>query len=117
MPRQALKPTDAQRRMVKSMAAVGIPHERIARKIGIRSAKTLRKHFRDDLDFGMIDADYQVGKTLYEMAVSGEEPSATIFLAKKRKLFEETASDSTAPAAVPAFIVGPEPGGDEHDQP
>ncbi len=37
MPRPRLKPTDEQRRMVKSMAAMGTPQEQIARKIEIRS--------------------------------------------------------------------------------
>ena len=45
MARPQFKPTDDQRRMVKSMAAMGIPHEQIAIKMGIRSPKTLRKHF------------------------------------------------------------------------
>jgi hypothetical protein len=39
MPRPKLNPTEEQRRLVKSLAAVGIPHEDIARKIGFRSPK------------------------------------------------------------------------------
>ena len=46
MSRPQLTPTEEQRRLVKSMAAVGISHEDIARKLRIRSPKTLRKHFR-----------------------------------------------------------------------
>ena len=114
MPRPPLNPTDAQRRMVKSMAAVGIPHEDIARKIRIRSPKTLRKHFRDELDLGIIDANYNVGKTLYEMATSGDEPAATIFWDKTRNRSRERSPDAT-PAAPPPFIVGVESGGSDHD--
>ena len=116
MPRQPLKPSEAQRRLVKSMAAVGIPHEDIARKIGIRSPKTLRKHFREELDLGMIDANYHVGKTLYEMATSGKEAGATIFWAKTRKLLRDSSNDVTGPVAPPAFIVGLESGGSGNDQ-
>jgi hypothetical protein len=101
--------------MVKSMAAVGIPNEDIARKIRIRSPKTLRKHFRDELDLGIIDANYNVGKTLYQMATSGDEPAATIFWDKTRNRSRERSPDA-APAAPPPFIVGVESGGSDHDK-
>jgi|SRR5579871_3300193 len=84
MPRPKLDPTPQQRRLVKSMAAMGTPQEHIARKIGIRSPKTLRKHFRAELETGFCDANYQVNKTLYEMATSGTCPPATIFWIKTR---------------------------------
>ena len=60
MPRPQLKPSEEQRRLVKSMAAMGTPQEHISRKIGIRSPKTLRKYFRDELDFGTAEANYKV---------------------------------------------------------
>ena len=109
MPRPQLNPTEEQRLIVKSMAAVGVPHEDIARKLGIRSAKTLRKHFREELDLGVIDANYKVGKTLFEMAIGGEEIAATIFWAKTRKLFREPSTDGAVPAGPPPFIVALDP--------
>ena len=96
--------------MVKSMGAVGIAHEDIARKIGIRSPKTLRKHLRDELDLGIIDANYKVGKTLYEMATSGDEPSATIFWDKTRNRSRQRVEEGPATKSPP-FIVGVEEGG------
>jgi hypothetical protein len=90
MPRPQLKPTEEQRRVAKSMSAVGMSHEDIARKLGIRSPKTLRKHFREELDIGMIEANFNVAKTLYEMATAGDNPSATIFWAKTRMQFHPT---------------------------
>jgi len=111
VPRPPLKPTDTQRQLVKAMAAVGIPHEDIARKLGIRSPKTLRKHFRDELTMGIIDANYKVGKTLYEMATSGEEPSATIFWAKMRGLLRAGSGEGRGSPAAPAFIVELDSGG------
>jgi hypothetical protein len=50
MPRPPFTPTQGQRGIVKSMAAVGIAPEDIARKVGVRSPKALRKHFRHELD-------------------------------------------------------------------
>src|SRR5580704_4530986 len=110
MPRPAIKPTEEQRRLVKSMGALGMPHEDIARKIGIRSPKTLRKHFRNELDLGIIDANYKVSKTLYEMAISGDKPSATIFWDKTRNRSRKR-STGGGTAEPPPFIVGVEPGG------
>jgi len=49
MPRPPFTPTPEQRTIVKSMAAMGIPQEDIALKLGLRSPKTLRKHFGGEL--------------------------------------------------------------------
>jgi hypothetical protein len=61
MPRPKLNPTPDQRNQVKSFAAFGIAHEDIAKVIGIKSPKTLRKHFRQELDLGAIEANGRVG--------------------------------------------------------
>ena len=66
MARPSFKPTDEHRRMVKSMAAVGIPQEQIAIKVGIRSPKTLRKHFPNELALGATEANYKVAQTLFK---------------------------------------------------
>jgi hypothetical protein len=111
MSRPQLTPTEEQRRLVKSMAAVGISHEDIARKLRIRSPKTLRKHFREELHLGMIDADYMVGKTPFEMATGGEEVAATIFWTKVRRLLREPPAHDAGPSGPPPPIVASEPGG------
>jgi len=110
VPRPRLTPTDEQRRMVKSMAAMGTPQEHIARRIRIRSPKTLRKHFRDELDFGMAEANYKVAQTLFQMATSGKCIAATLFWLKTRGRFREGPPDDTRPVVPPAFIVTQEPG-------
>jgi hypothetical protein len=115
MPRPQLNPTEDQRRLVKSMAAVGTPQEEIARKIGVRSPKTLRKYFREELALGSTEANYRVGQTLFQMATSGECPAATIFWAKTRNRFRERPSDDGRPTTPPPFIVTCEPGGPAYD--
>jgi hypothetical protein len=50
MPRPRLNPTEEQRKWVKSLAAYGVRQSDIARMINIRSPKTLRKYFRQELD-------------------------------------------------------------------
>ena len=63
MPRQPLKPTEEQRRLVKSLAAYGTRQEEIAGVVGV-SAKTLRRHFRGELDRGATEANTQVAQTV-----------------------------------------------------
>lgn len=60
MPRPKLNPTEEQRRLVKSLAAMGTLQSDIAKMIGIRSPKTLRKHFRMELDRGALEANSNV---------------------------------------------------------
>ena len=79
MPRPAFKPTNEQRRMVKSLAAIGIRHDQIAVLIGVRSPKTIRKHFRTQLSVGSAEAVATVTRIAYEMATSGKHPQMTDF--------------------------------------
>jgi hypothetical protein len=102
MGRPSFKPTQEQRHLVKSMAAVGTQHEMIALKIGV-SAKTLRKRFRHELDTGSTDANYKVASTLFQMATSGTCPAATIFWTKTRNKFRERQDDRQF--ASPDFVV------------
>jgi hypothetical protein len=90
---------------------MGIPHQDIALKIGIRSPKTIRKYFRQELDLGVTEANYKVAKTLFEMATSGDCPAATIFWAKTRNGFREHPHSAGAPITPPPFIVAPAPAG------
>ena len=55
MARRAHKPDPFHRRQVEAMAAYGVPEIGIARVVGI-DAKTLRRHYREELDTGQIKA-------------------------------------------------------------
>jgi hypothetical protein len=72
MPRPKLTPNEEQRYQVKCLAAVGTPHEDIARKIGIRSAKTLRKYYREELDLAAIDANASVRGSALQQGHGGQ---------------------------------------------
>ena len=104
MPRPRLQPTAEQRRMVKSMAAMGIRQEEIARALAIRSPKTLRVHFREELDRGATDANYNVANSLYKQAMNGST-AATIFWLKTRAGWREGSLPESSPAAPPPFVV------------
>lgn len=110
MPRPNLKATDEQRKKVKSLAAVGIPHEEIALQIGVRSPKTLRKHFREELDRGTMEANACVAGALYNNAVGGNVVAQKFWLMcragwRPRPVFEPASSQA------PPFVVGLATGG------
>ena len=82
------EPTEQQRQLVEQMTAVGIPQESIARVIKIDS-KTLRKHFRDELDTAAAKANTKVGGMLFNKAINGDT-SAAIWWSKSRMGWKET---------------------------
>jgi hypothetical protein len=108
MPRPKIKPTQAQRDLVRSLVAFGVSQEKIARQIGIRSAKTLRKHFREELDRGELEANANVANAAYKMATSGQHPVITIFWMKCRAGWREQRDFQATPGAPPPFIVAKE---------
>ena len=61
------EPTDRTRAEVSALYSFGIPQDDIARYIGV-DAKTLRKHYRDELDNSVTRANAAVGRFLYQNA-------------------------------------------------
>jgi transposase len=113
MPRPRFETNEEQRRLVKNFSACGVSQEQIARRLGIRSAKTLRKHFREELDRGSLDANTSVAQTLYKMATSGNHPAATFFWLKTRAGWRERAQFEAAPGLPPPFLVAREERSDD----
>lgn len=88
MGRRAHIPDPAQRRQVETMAAYGIPETDISRVLNI-DPKTLRKHYRDELDLGGTKANAQVAGFLFNAAKNGNV-TAQIFWLKTRAKWRET---------------------------
>jgi hypothetical protein len=106
MPRPKLTPTKEQRHQVKCLAAVGTPHEDIARKIGIRSPKTLRKYFREELDLAAMDANASVGGALYNKAMEGNTDAQKFWL--ERRAGWSNWQGSSRMFTPPPFVVARE---------
>ena len=90
MGRHAHTPEAAGRRQVEAMAAYGIPEADIARVMEI-DPKTLRRHYRSELDTGHIKANSRMAENLYKKAM-GDGPqavTATIFWLKTRARWKE----------------------------
>jgi hypothetical protein len=82
MPRPSSTFTLEQRKLVRSLAAVGLRQEWICEMLRLRSPKTLRKHFREELSKGLAEATAAVARTAYEMALSGRYPAMLLFWLK-----------------------------------
>ena len=91
MARPRHQPDDAQRRQVETLAGYGIPEAEIAGLIGI-DAKTLRKHYRNELDHGHTKANARVAENLFRKATGDGRESviAAIFWMKTRAQWKET---------------------------
>ena len=85
MARPAHLPEPSQRRQVEAMAGYGVPEADIARVLCI-DPKTLRKHYRDELDTGHIVANAKVAESLFRKATGDGRQSVTaaIFWLKTR---------------------------------
>jgi len=103
MGRRAHQPDPGLRRQVEAMAAYGIPEDDIARVVTI-DPKTLRKHYRDELDMGATKANAQVAGFLFNSARNGNV-SAQIFWLKTRAGWKETPSEHRHTGAFGTFDV------------
>ncbi|MEO1188994.1 MAG: hypothetical protein AAFW60_07970 [Pseudomonadota bacterium] len=85
------EPTDEERGIVLGMSAVGVPQDQIAAAIGI-DAKTLRLHYRDDIDKAVAKANANVANNLYKKATGDGKDSVTaaIFWCKTRLGWKDT---------------------------
>ena len=90
MARPAHQPDDMQRRQVEALAGYGVPEAEIAALVGV-DAKTLRKHYRHELDHGHSKANAKVAENLYHMALGQgrEAVTAAIFWLKARARWKE----------------------------
>jgi len=81
-------PTEDSRKLVRNLAAMGTRYVDIAHKLEIND-ETLRKHYREELEGGRIDANAQIANTLFQQAKKGNM-TAAIFWLKTRAGWKET---------------------------
>jgi DNA-binding XRE family transcriptional regulator len=87
MSRKPHEPSEAQRQLVQLHATIGTTQETIARVIGI-DAKTLRLHYRDELDLSLAKANATIGGALFNKAKGGDT-AAMIFWMKTQAGWKE----------------------------
>jgi len=106
MARPEFAATDRMRKKVRSLAIQGVPQEVIAGVIEC-DPKTLRKHFRQELDRGMAEANAKVVGALYRSAMRGSV-AAQIFWVKTRMRWREPEAPPDAGPGIegqPQYVV------------
>lgn len=101
MARRAHLPDLVHRRQVEAMAGYGVPEADIAGVLGI-DPKTLRKHYRSELDHGHVKANAKVAEFLFRRATT-EGPqavTAAIFWLKTRAAWKEPVVPEAPPAPI-----------------
>jgi hypothetical protein len=118
MSRNPHEPTDASRKLVQLHATIGTQQHVIADILGI-DAKTLRKHYREELDQSMAQANAQIGGALFNKAKGGDT-AAMIFWMKTRAGWREkqeidhTSSDgSMTPTRIVIEAAKPDDAGND----
>jgi hypothetical protein len=88
-------PTDKTRQLVKALTAYGIKQDDILRLVGVRTRDTLEKHYRDELDQGIAEANAKVAQNLFRIATSSEKGAvpAAIFWLKCRARWRSSEVD------------------------
>jgi hypothetical protein len=89
MARAKFRATDEQRQKVRALAGYGLPHKQIATLLEVGSVDTLRKYFHEELRLGPIEAQSNVRSTLFRLACSGRNQTATMFWMKTRAGWSE----------------------------
>jgi hypothetical protein len=99
--------------MVKLMSAIGIPERKMVHAIVNPETKagitpvTLRKHFREELDQGLVQADLKAGANLLKLTETSA--AAAIFWAKCRLGWRERVSVDLPPIGGPGGPGTPDP--------
>jgi hypothetical protein len=89
MARPRFRATDEQRQKVKALAGYGLPQKQIAIIVEVGSVDRLRKYFHEELRLGPLEAQSNVRSTLFRLASSGRNPTATMFWMKTRVRWSE----------------------------
>jgi hypothetical protein len=108
MARKPFVVTDAMRERVRTLAGLGVPQVDIARIIR-GDPKTLRKHFRDELDRGVAEANAVIAGALFTTAKGGNVPAQKFWLKVRAHWHERRAPEDPIPDAgaqsTPQIVV------------
>lgn len=82
------RPTAESRKEVVALASFGVRQDQIALYLGL-DAKTIRKHYRSELDTSMIRTNAKMARRLYSAAMEEGSVPAMIFWLKSQAGWRE----------------------------
>ena len=95
MSRSQHAPTDATRQTVQLHTTVGTDQTTLSRILGI-TEKTLRKHYRDELDISLAKANATIGGVLFNKAKDGDTAAMIFWMKTQAKWRERQAIDHSS---------------------
>ena len=98
MSRQSFKPTPEMRAKVRQLSGVGLPQDDIAKLLEC-SPKTLRKHFRRELDLGGAETNAMIAGYLYQSAKAGNVAAQIFWLKTRARWTERPVEEASAEGA------------------
>jgi hypothetical protein len=98
------KPTELTRGLVKNLYALGIPIEKIAKRLNI-DADTLGKHYRAELDEGLQDMNTVVMNMMYKKITEKEDINAAYKWLKCRAGWKEASNEDENKNDVANYLL------------
>lgn len=98
------EPTEETRKLAKTLSGLGVPQDDIATIVGV-SKPTLHKHYREDLDKGMAEANAKVAESLFRQATSGNTSAAIFWMKARANWSEKIINEQTGPNGGPVEIL------------
>ena len=95
MPRAQHSPTNESRQLVQLHCTIGTPQSVIADIIGVDD-KTLRKHYREELDQSKAKANATIGGALFNKAKGGDTAAMIFWMKTQAGWREKSEIDHTS---------------------
>lgn len=100
MTQEAHKPTPATRKTAKSLSGLGVPQSDICVILGI-TKPTLHKHYREELDVGLAEANAKVAQSLFKQATTGNTAAAIFWMKARANWSEKIVQEISGPDGAP----------------
>ena len=97
------KPTSESRAQVEALAGYGVRQDEIAMYLDI-DPKTLRSHYREQLDKGVVKANVSVARSLHKQAVEGNVAAAIFWLKSRAGFREKQEVEVSGPGGEPLVM-------------
>ena len=104
MAQLVFKASSRDKRLVKALIACGNSHEEIAKYMSLTPAM-LRKHFREEMELGGMQANSKVLGSIFKAATQDNNMTAAIFWAKTQAGTKQKRSTRGAGGDLPPALV------------